>query len=83
MKSPLTPAGIEPATFRIVAQHLNHCATAVAPNVGVDLVISIVIRKSSGVLHRTNAERITGPTHFVNFEGSTKQKSDQIRIISV
>ena len=29
MKSPLTPAGIEPATFRIVAQHLNHCATVV------------------------------------------------------
>ena len=25
----MTPAGIEPATFRIVAQHLNHCATAV------------------------------------------------------
>ena len=24
-----TPAGIEPATFRFVAQHLNHCATAV------------------------------------------------------
>jgi hypothetical protein len=29
MKNPLTPAGIEPATFRIVAQYLNHCATAV------------------------------------------------------
>ena len=29
MKNPLTPAGIEPAAFRIVAQHLNHCATAV------------------------------------------------------
>ena len=26
MKNPLT-AGIEPATFRLVAQHLNHCAT--------------------------------------------------------
>jgi len=25
----VTPAGIEPATFRFVAQHLNHCATAV------------------------------------------------------
>ena len=25
----MTPAGIEPATFRLVAQHLNHCATAV------------------------------------------------------
>ena len=24
-----TPSGIEPATFRFVAQHLNHCATAV------------------------------------------------------
>ena len=30
-KIPLTPAGIEPATFRFVAQHLNHCATAVPP----------------------------------------------------
>jgi len=30
MKNPLTSAGIEPATFRFVAQHLNHCATAVS-----------------------------------------------------
>ena len=28
-KNSLTPAGIEPATFRIVAQQLNHCAIAV------------------------------------------------------
>jgi hypothetical protein len=25
----MTPSGIEPATFRFVAQQLNHCATAV------------------------------------------------------
>ena len=25
----MTPAGIEPATFRFLAQQLNHCATAV------------------------------------------------------
>ena len=31
LKNPLTPAGIEPANFRFVAQHLNHCATAVPP----------------------------------------------------
>ena len=29
MKSPLTPAGIEPATYPFVAEHINHCATAV------------------------------------------------------
>ena len=28
-KIPVTPAGIESATFRFVAQHINHCATAV------------------------------------------------------
>jgi len=27
----VTPSGIEPATYRFVAQNLNHCATAV-PN---------------------------------------------------
>ena len=34
MTNPLTPAGIEPATFRFVAQHPNHCATAV-PTLGM------------------------------------------------
>ena len=26
----MTPAGIEPESFRFVAQHLNHCATTVS-----------------------------------------------------
>jgi len=41
-KIPLTPAGVEPANFRFVAQHLNHCATAV-PMVYNSTVSNIVI----------------------------------------
>ena len=29
LKIPMTPSGIELVTFRIAAQHLNHCTTAV------------------------------------------------------
>ena len=32
-KIQMTPSGIETATFRFVAQHLNHCATAVSARV--------------------------------------------------
>ena len=33
----MTPAGIEPAIFRFVAQHLNYCATAVPLNREIQL----------------------------------------------
>ena len=46
MKNPLTLAGIEPATFRFVAQHLNHCATAVPHRGGVGDKINIVVLTS-------------------------------------
>ena len=36
-KIPMTPSGIESATFQFVAQRLNHCATAVPPLVYVNL----------------------------------------------
>jgi len=39
MKNPLTLVGIEPATFRFVAKHLNHCASAVSgTNKGLDII---------------------------------------------
>ena len=41
MENPLTPAGIEPAPFQTVAQHLNHCATAVPLNEGTVIIIKI------------------------------------------
>ena len=48
MKNPLTLAGIEPATFRFVSQHLKHCATAVPTTTGhkgkTDLLLCSKIR---------------------------------------
>ena len=35
----MTPAGIEPATFRFVTQHLNHCANAVPPTLSRTLAL--------------------------------------------
>ena len=38
----MRPSGIEPATFRFVAQHLNHCATAVpVVFVGTQLIFHV------------------------------------------
>jgi len=51
MKNPLTPAGIEPATFRFVAQHLNHCATAVPEGEGSKEYITMCKCEISGFGH--------------------------------
>jgi len=53
MKNPLTLAGIEPATFRFVAQYFNHCTTAVL-NLG-------------SILFNFGSFSFTG-TKFKNFE---------------
>ena len=47
MKNPMTPSGIEPATFRFEAQYLNHCATAVPPMVITIILYYNVIRPPS------------------------------------
>jgi len=42
MKNPLTLAGIEPATIRFVAQHLNHCATAVPEYIYIFIYLFLI-----------------------------------------
>ena len=44
MKNPLTSAGIEPATFRFVAQNLNHCATAVPQYIMITIDVKTTVR---------------------------------------
>ena len=47
----MTQSGIEPATFRFVAQHLNHCATAVPPNTKLLMRAYFVFDKHSNHLY--------------------------------
>jgi hypothetical protein len=55
MKNPMTPAGIEPVTFRFVAKHLNHCATAVPLSL---LVHGKYINHAENVFRRNAYRRI-------------------------
>jgi len=38
----MTPSGIEPANFRLVAQHLNHCATAICDPIRLTNVLKYI-----------------------------------------
>ena len=51
LKNPMTPAGIESATFRFVAQQLNHCATAVM--LSSACTDSLEANSGEGFLHLT------------------------------
>jgi len=42
-KNKLTLSGIEPATFRFVAQHLNHCASAVPLYIYIYIYIYVCV----------------------------------------
>ena len=48
MKNQVTPAGIEPATFRFVAQHLNHCATVRTTNICLENMRTIFMYNLKG-----------------------------------
>ena len=58
MKNPMTPAEIEPATFRFVAQHLNHCATPGPRRLEVHSATCPVEDKSSYLEDRAEHSRL-------------------------
>jgi len=57
MKNPLTPAGIEPAIFRFLAQHRNHCAIY---NIYYIYIYVCVCKGKSTVQPRTDHEGLEG-----------------------
>jgi hypothetical protein len=56
----MTPSGIEPATFRFVAQYLNYCATAV-PHFPA---LAYAKRKQDGEIHEYSL--IKGSVYVLN-----------------
>ena len=86
MKNPLTLAGIEPATFRFVAQHLNHYAIAVpfcfiiknVNNFCVFFVLNSNCWKQTVILYITLV-RQSGHTTALQFHGpATSWQQKQI-----
>jgi len=76
----MTPAGIKPATFRFVAQHLKHCATAV-PEAGTgNKLMAIQQLQSTGrfimfsVITNIYNTKTKGPTLMELFTATGKLK---------
>ena len=83
----MTPSGIEPATFRFVAQHLNHCATAVPQDI---CIFCKTVRLASGPT-QLSVEWVPGvlfpsvkrPRREVNLaEAATKVKNGFVTVLS-
>jgi len=66
-KIPMTPAGIEPATFRFVAQHLNHWATAVPPVSSLRKKERLKTRVGLDVLKKIIKIRLSSPQRNTKF----------------
>jgi len=53
----MTPAGIKPATFRIVAQHLKHCATTV-PYISIVPFYILTMTNATSLYYKYNQSLI-------------------------
>ena len=68
----MTPSGIEPATFRFIAQHLNDCATAVP-----EFCLALG-RKEDAHADLTNKK----PTH-THTHTHTHTKEEKVKFVSL
>ena len=59
----MIPAGIEPATFRFVAQHLNHCATAVPHMTYIAFGIKVLPVNTAVRLYSATGVRNSNPAY--------------------
>ena len=73
-KIPVTPSGIEPATFRFVAQHLNHCATAV-PGLHVNTWLNTWCHPTKRHSSQISTSTLTVMLYRLSFITSTRSHS--------
>ena len=67
-KIAMASSGVEPATFRFVAQHINHCATAVPSPLSLSLSLYIYIYISVTWRWPTVAETCGRQLHKVGYK---------------
>ena len=60
----MTPAGIEPATFRFVAQNPNHCATAVPQPLYKTFLILRSIQRVTSIVKPTRCTNVPNLFYF-------------------
>ena len=80
-KIPVTPAGIEPATFQLVAQRLNHCATAIPQTGQVPAPISHRNLKKKMNYHGLSIkeENKSEITNFVNISERSENVMETLK----
>ena len=84
----MTPAGIEPATFRFVAQHLNHCATAVPIQIFMptqNIILSKSVQQWASFLLKVNQagnETQRSPNSFFHHTCWVKGKGKIVTVCS-
>ena len=84
-KIPMIPSGIEPATFRFVAQHLNHCHTAIfcRQQSEINLELRICLKKKAFSRYRfiTLSDSYNLPLQSFSFTAELHVTAESITII--
>ena len=83
MNEKSTDTGIEPATYRFVAQHLNHCATAVPPDCTCNTQNSLLLNQHNGDDAPQDPRKYPRYSFLLEAESTPGSKCDRKKFMSM